>query len=199
MKAIFAAFAATLLALSSPASAQAPGGAEARLKSLNITLPPDAAPAANFVNSVQSGTKVEPAINMKTAKSLGLTFPLSVLGRADEGDLNNGASCPSWVIFDRRTRSPLTAAYPPIASVPGGCHERQSWARSRHICHSYESLEEMIASRTRSASTVPSASPFLPVDRLMRGFASRTHDHLVSATVRHQSFDSRARGCQSSA
>jgi enamine deaminase RidA (YjgF/YER057c/UK114 family) len=55
MKAIFAAFAASLLALSSPASAQAPGGAEARLKSLNITLPPDAAPAANFVNSVQSG------------------------------------------------------------------------------------------------------------------------------------------------
>ena len=31
------------------------GWAEARLKSLNITLPADAAPAANFVNSVQSG------------------------------------------------------------------------------------------------------------------------------------------------
>src|SRR5215475_10222097 len=58
MKDIFAAiFTASLalLALSSPASAQAPGGAEARLKSLNITLPADAAPAANFVNSVQSG------------------------------------------------------------------------------------------------------------------------------------------------
>ena len=58
MKAIFAAvFTASfaLLALSSPASAQAPAGAEARLKSLNITLPPDAAPAANFVNSVQTG------------------------------------------------------------------------------------------------------------------------------------------------
>ena len=60
MKAIFAAvftasLALTLLALSRPASAQAPGGAEARLKSLNITLPADAAPAANFVNSVQSG------------------------------------------------------------------------------------------------------------------------------------------------
>src|SRR5258708_24017957 len=37
---------------------------------------------------------------------------------------------------------------------------RQSRARSGHICHSYASLEEMIASRTRSASTVPSASPF---------------------------------------
>ena len=44
-----------LLVLSSPASAQAPAGAEARLKALNITLPPDAAPAANFVNSVQTG------------------------------------------------------------------------------------------------------------------------------------------------
>src|SRR5260370_38557806 len=58
MKAIFAAvFTASLalLALSSPARAQAPGGAEARLKSLNIPLPADAAPVANFVNSVQSG------------------------------------------------------------------------------------------------------------------------------------------------
>ena len=58
MKAIFAAvFTASLalLALSGPARAQAPGGAEARLKSLNITLPADTAPAANFVNSVQSG------------------------------------------------------------------------------------------------------------------------------------------------
>src|SRR5258708_17905961 len=58
MKAVFAiVFTASLalLALFSPASAQAPGGAEARLKSLNITLPADAAPAANFVNSMQSG------------------------------------------------------------------------------------------------------------------------------------------------
>src|ERR1700748_2055779 len=37
------------------ALAQAPSGAEARLKALNITLPPDAAPIANFVNSVQTG------------------------------------------------------------------------------------------------------------------------------------------------
>jgi enamine deaminase RidA (YjgF/YER057c/UK114 family) len=44
-----------LLALSIPASAQAPTGPEARLKALNITLPPDAAPIANFVNSVQTG------------------------------------------------------------------------------------------------------------------------------------------------
>jgi len=44
-----------LLALSVPVSAQAPSGPEARLKALNITLPPDAAPAANFVNSVQTG------------------------------------------------------------------------------------------------------------------------------------------------
>jgi enamine deaminase RidA (YjgF/YER057c/UK114 family) len=39
----------------SAALAQAPSGAEARLKSLNITLPPDSAPIANFVNSVASG------------------------------------------------------------------------------------------------------------------------------------------------
>ena len=56
MKAIFAAvFTASLALLPGPASAQAPAGAEARLKSLNITLPTDAAPAANFVNSVQTG------------------------------------------------------------------------------------------------------------------------------------------------
>ena len=58
MKAVFAAIVAAglaSLALSGPASAQAPAGAEARLKALNITLPPDAAPAANFVNSVQTG------------------------------------------------------------------------------------------------------------------------------------------------
>jgi enamine deaminase RidA (YjgF/YER057c/UK114 family) len=58
MKPVFAAIIAAglaLLPLSGPASAQAPAGAEARLKALNITLPPDAAPAANFVNAVQTG------------------------------------------------------------------------------------------------------------------------------------------------
>jgi enamine deaminase RidA (YjgF/YER057c/UK114 family) len=44
-----------ILALCGTASAQAPTGAEARLKALNITLPPDTAPAASFVNSVQTG------------------------------------------------------------------------------------------------------------------------------------------------
>jgi enamine deaminase RidA (YjgF/YER057c/UK114 family) len=58
MKPIFAVIVSAglaVLALSLPAQAQAPNGPEARLKALNIVLPPDSAPAANFVNSVQTG------------------------------------------------------------------------------------------------------------------------------------------------
>jgi enamine deaminase RidA (YjgF/YER057c/UK114 family) len=45
-----------IFALTAAGTALAQGsGAEARLKQLNITLPADQAPAANFVNSVQAG------------------------------------------------------------------------------------------------------------------------------------------------
>ena len=33
---------------------------------------------------VQQATRVELIINMKTAKTLGITFPITLLGRADE-------------------------------------------------------------------------------------------------------------------
>jgi hypothetical protein len=33
---------------------------------------------------VQQGTKVEPVINLKAAKALDITFPLALVGRADE-------------------------------------------------------------------------------------------------------------------
>lgn len=46
--------AAMLTLMAMPASALAQS-AEARLKELNIVLPPDSVPAANFVNAVQTG------------------------------------------------------------------------------------------------------------------------------------------------
>jgi enamine deaminase RidA (YjgF/YER057c/UK114 family) len=45
----------TLMAISGSAPAESTAGAEARLKELNIALPPDAVPPANFVNAVQTG------------------------------------------------------------------------------------------------------------------------------------------------
>jgi enamine deaminase RidA (YjgF/YER057c/UK114 family) len=44
-----------LIVMPGSALAQSPAGAEARLKELNIVLPPDSAPTANFVNAVQTG------------------------------------------------------------------------------------------------------------------------------------------------
>jgi enamine deaminase RidA (YjgF/YER057c/UK114 family) len=44
-----------LLAMPDSAPAESAAGAEARLKELNIILPADSAPAANFVNAVQTG------------------------------------------------------------------------------------------------------------------------------------------------
>ena len=44
-----------LIATSGPAPAQSAGGAEARLRELNITLPPASVLAASFVNAVQTG------------------------------------------------------------------------------------------------------------------------------------------------
>jgi putative tryptophan/tyrosine transport system substrate-binding protein len=33
---------------------------------------------------IQQSTKIELIVNLKTAKTLGITFPLTLLGRADE-------------------------------------------------------------------------------------------------------------------
>jgi enamine deaminase RidA (YjgF/YER057c/UK114 family) len=45
----------TLMTMSGSALAQSGASAEAKLKELNITLPPPSVPAANFVNAVQTG------------------------------------------------------------------------------------------------------------------------------------------------
>jgi hypothetical protein len=65
-----------LLVLSCPGSAQAPSEAEARLKALNITLPPDAAPAANFVNSMQTGKLLPTSLEGAAAPEIDDYIPI---------------------------------------------------------------------------------------------------------------------------
>jgi len=75
-----------LIVMPGPALAQSPGGAEARLKELNIVLPPDAVPAANFVNAVQTGKLLFLAGNTS-----GADWPLK--GKVGK-DLNHRAGLP---------------------------------------------------------------------------------------------------------
>jgi hypothetical protein len=41
----------------------------------------------------QLSTKVDPLLDFKAAKTLGLAVPVSLLGRADNVRLNKGANC----------------------------------------------------------------------------------------------------------
>src|SRR5262249_44409602 len=62
-------------------------------------------------------------------------------------------------IFDRAAPLPLTAAYPPIASVPADCQQRKERANKRHslLCSNYRPracphLRRMIAETTWRAA-----------------------------------------------